>query len=172
MIVAPAVVHRTMATPRHQSVYLSVRHRVQKRFGRRAPGRNIVKQGLPSGHLSSDRLVVRSTHILERMLHPVHNTVTATTAVSPMVSTSTPTAPAPDSSLESCIVSHESSGDSQAVNGDHEGYGQWNQAAWDEDGGTAYAPTPLQATPAQQLQVLASEGTAGMEQQQAQFDGC
>jgi hypothetical protein len=76
------------------------------------------------------------------------------------------------SALEACIIQHESGGNPQATNGQYEGLGQWSPAAWAEDGGTRYAPTPLGASAAVQEAVLSSEGAAGMEQQQGQYDGC
>jgi hypothetical protein len=76
------------------------------------------------------------------------------------------------SGLEACIIERESGGDPEATNGQYEGLGQWSPAAWAEDGGTQYAPTPLGASAAEQEAVLSSEGAAGMEQQQGQYDGC
>jgi hypothetical protein len=74
--------------------------------------------------------------------------------------------------LEACIIQHESGGNPQARNGQYEGLGQWSPAAWAQDGGTQYAPSPLGASAAQQEAVLRSEGGAGMRQQQGQYDGC
>lgn len=76
------------------------------------------------------------------------------------------------SGLEGCIIEHESGGNPQAANGQYEGLGQWSPAAWAEDGGTQYAPSPSGASAAQQEAVLNSEGAAGMQQQQGQYDGC
>jgi hypothetical protein len=76
------------------------------------------------------------------------------------------------SGLAACIIQHESGGNPQARNGQYEGLGQWSPAAWAQDGGTRYAPTPLGASAAQQEAVLNSEGAAGMRQQQGQYDGC
>ena len=74
--------------------------------------------------------------------------------------------------LAGCIIQHESGGDPQATNGQYEGLGQWSPAAWAQDGGTQYAPSPLGASAAQQEAVLSSEGAGGMQQQQGQYDGC
>ncbi len=76
------------------------------------------------------------------------------------------------SGLEACVIQHESGGNPQATNGQYEGLGQWSPPAWAQDGGTQYAPTPLGASAAEQEAVLNSEGAAGMEQQQGQYDGC
>jgi hypothetical protein len=78
----------------------------------------------------------------------------------------------PSSGLEQCIIQHESGGNSQAVNGQYEGIGQWSPTAWAQDGGKRYAQTPLGASAAEQQAVLAGEGAAGMRQQQGQYDGC
>jgi hypothetical protein len=76
------------------------------------------------------------------------------------------------SGLASCIIQHESGGNPQATNGQYQGLGQWSPAAWAQDGGTRYAPSPAGASAAQQVAVLNSEGAAGMQQQQGQYDGC
>jgi hypothetical protein len=51
---------------RYQADYHAVAHK----FGPRAPGRNIIKWGLPSGHRAKNADVLRSIAVLERMLHP------------------------------------------------------------------------------------------------------
>ena len=71
-----------------------------------------------------------------------------------------------------CIIRKESGGDPQAVSGIHSGIGQWEQSAWEGDGGLRYAPTPTQATLYQQEKVLMGEGDAKMSQSQGQYDGC
>ncbi len=76
------------------------------------------------------------------------------------------------STLEACIIQHESGGDPRAVNGQYEGIGQWEPAAWASDGGLRYASSPLGASYSQQEAVLRGEGEAGMIQQQGQYDGC
>ena len=58
------------------------------------------------------------------------------------------------------------------MSGIYEGIGQWEPSAWQNDGGTRYASTPLGATYAQQEAVLRGEGEAGMRQQQGIYDGC
>ena len=78
----------------------------------------------------------------------------------------------PASELASCIMYREATDNPEAVNGQYEGLGQWDATAWAEDGGLRYASTPLGASYSEQVAVLNNEGTAGMEQQQAQWDGC
>ncbi len=78
------------------------------------------------------------------------------------------------SAHEACIIRNESGGNPQDVspNGVYKGIGQWQQSTWEEDHGTRYAPSPLDATYAEQEAVLRSEGDAGMSEQQGQYDGC
>ena len=67
-------------------------HAVASKFGKRAPGRNIVRWGLSNGHRASKGDVRRSIGVLERMLHPAPVVHT----VAPSVThTSTYRAPAP-----------------------------------------------------------------------------
>jgi hypothetical protein len=78
----------------------------------------------------------------------------------------------PISAHAACIIRKESGGDPKQVTGIYSGIGQWEQSRWESDGGLRYAPTPTQATYAQQVKVLVGEGDAGMSQQQGQYDGC
>ncbi len=74
--------------------------------------------------------------------------------------------------LEACIISHESSGDPNAVNGQYEGIGQWSPESWASNGGHRYSSTPLGASYSEQEIILRGEGEAGMRREQAQYDGC
>ncbi len=76
------------------------------------------------------------------------------------------------SSLEACIISHESGGDPNATNGQFEGIGQWEPSRWASDGGTRFSSTPLGASYAEQEIILRGEGETGMREQQGQYDGC
>ncbi len=76
------------------------------------------------------------------------------------------------SSLEACIISHESGGDPNATNGIYSGIGQWEESRWLSDGGGRFSSTPLGASYAQQEIILRGEGEAGMVQQQGQYDNC
>jgi hypothetical protein len=84
---------------RYQADYHAVAHK----FGPRAPGRNIIKWGLPSGHRAKNADVLRSIAVLERMLHPapvLHIRYTPAAAPAPAApstssaSSTTPSAPA------------------------------------------------------------------------------
>lgn len=165
----------TVVNPAHHVVrrplyahYERLYHEVAHRFGERAPGRNIVALDHPAR-----TEVLRSIGILGRMLRPVG--ASSTSYASATVSYTTETVSAPvSSSLESCIIQHESGGNSDAVSpsGTYAGIGQWSATAWAEDGGDVYGASPLDASYAEQEAVLAGEGAAGMEDQQGQFDGC
>jgi len=171
----PAAGH--VVTRQHAKSYERAYHAVASKFGRRVPGRNIVKDGL-AHRAATDADVVKSLAVLQRMLAPPPAPVRSVVATtSSAVSTSTASSPtsyvaAPSSGLEACIIQHESGGNPQATNGQYGGIGQWSPSRWASDGGTKYASTPQGATYAQQQQVLAGEGTTGMSQQQGQFDGC
>lgn len=161
---------RSVLTERYERAY----HAVERQLGHRAPGRDIVRYGLPGGHPADARTVRRSLTVLERMLHP--RTISSTPIVrasAPAVSpTTAPAAAAPSGGLAACIISHESGGNPEAVNGQYGGIGQWSPTAWQQDGGTRYASSPTGASYAEQVAVLDGEGAAGMVQQQGQWDGC
>lgn len=149
--------------PQHRT-YLRLRRRVSHRYGVRTAGRNIVSDGMRNGRRATHNDVAKSIRILRRMLASQSVGSTSTTHLVAKLSS--------DSSLESCIISHESGGSPTAVNGDHEGIGQWTPDAWAEDGGTQYSATPLGASYDEQEIILSGEGVSGMEDQQAQYDGC
>ena len=62
----------------------------------------------------------------------------------------------PESALAACIISRESGGNPEAVNGQYEGIAQWSPTSWAGGGGTRYSSTPLGATYAEQVAVLNS----------------
>jgi peptidoglycan hydrolase-like protein with peptidoglycan-binding domain len=77
------------------------------------------------------------------------------------------------SGLVGCIISHESGGNSGAVNPNgHYGLGQWAQSTWIADGGGRYASTPLGATAAEQKQIIEEQVAAGNSGQWTNYDGC
>ena len=65
----PATAVAKEPTARHRGVYEYLYRHTSQKFGHRAPGRNIVRDGLPSRSASDDD-VVRSIGVLERMLAP------------------------------------------------------------------------------------------------------
>ncbi|MBV9748259.1 MAG: transglycosylase family protein, partial [Acetobacteraceae bacterium] len=103
----------------YQAAYDAVAHK----FGARAPGRNIVRWGLAGGKPASSSDVLRSTGLLERMLHPVP-VVQATPTAAPASAAAAPARPAASStasygggySIPGYIVQCESGGNWHAVN--------------------------------------------------------
>lgn len=103
----------------------------------------------------------------------------AATAPTP-TSNPTPAPPAPaqaatatGSGLMGCIISRESGGNPQAVNpSGHYGIAQWAPSTWIAQGGGKYGPSPLDATAAQQEQILAAALAAGDANAWLPYDGC
>jgi hypothetical protein len=171
--IAPATAMAQPTTGRHFGVYRYLYRHARAQFGS-AVGCELMYSC--HGRIS-DAKVHDSIGVLQRMLWPApvrhYRVVSYRNAAYHSTATSTTSSvSAPSSSLEQCIIEHESGGNAQAVNGPYEGEGQWSPSAWAQDGGTRYAASPLGASAAQQEQVLAGEGAAGMAQQQGQYDGC
>lgn len=105
-----------------RSKYLRAYKEVRDRHGVRAPGRNIVKDGLRNGRRAPRARIRRSLETLERMLYvPKPAPAPAPTAAAAPTTTSAPApAPAPSSSggggLPSCTWAPESGGDYGAYN--------------------------------------------------------
>jgi hypothetical protein len=57
-------------TAAHARAYERAYHEVAHKFGRRTPGRNIVKYGLPGGRPLTDARTMASLAVLQRMLAP------------------------------------------------------------------------------------------------------
>lgn len=174
----PSVAYASTPTRQHVREYVSMYSKVRRMFGPHAVGCNLVSRR-GSCHLhATDGMVIKSLAVLTRDLIPETVTRTTTTQSAVVVAggavaRSTPmTYEAPSSGLASCIIQHESGGNPEAVNGQYEGIGQWSPNAWAQYGGTKYASSPTGASYSQQVAVLNSEGTAGMEDQQGQYDGC
>ena len=67
--VAGGVGHSSQApTPAHARAYELVYAKVARNLGRRAPGRNIVKDGVSKGRPATDAEVLASLSVLDRML--------------------------------------------------------------------------------------------------------
>ena len=154
MAVIPATSLANSPTGRHFGVYRYVYRHAIHRFGHHKVGCELV---YTCRRRVNDAVVVSSTHTLEAMLHPP--------APAPVSAT-------PVNGLVRCIMYAESTNNPQAVSGQYEGYGQWSPTAWAQDGGLRYAPTPLQATPSEQIAVLNAEVAAGTTGQQTNFDPC
>jgi hypothetical protein len=74
----PAAAAAQPPTHAHARAYERAYHRVAHQLGRRVPGRNIVRAGLPGGRRPSDAQTVHSLSVLQRMLAPAATGATAT----------------------------------------------------------------------------------------------
>ncbi len=151
---------------RYQADY----HAVAQKFGSRAPGRNIITQGLPGGKRASTSDVLRSIGVLERMLHPAPvvraPAPTETAAPAPTETAAPAPAPAPASSsstqptatqstgssgysIPGYIVQCESGGNWHAVNPSSGAGGAYQimPSTWQAYGGSGL---PQNASPAEQ----------------------
>lgn len=161
--------------------YLDLYHQAQAKLGDRAPGRDIVLDGLTPTKPATVFSVEKSINTLVRMLvvtEPAPATVSTepTTTTTTTTTTATSAAPAPEaaaSGMTACIIARESGGNPEAVNGSgYMGEGQWDESTWLADGGGAYGATPLDASAAEQQQVIANQVAAGNTGQWTNYDGC
>ena len=85
--VAPGVAAAKSPTPAHVRAYEKAYHEVSHKFGRRVPGRNILKDGIRAHHSVTDAETVASLQVLERILAPTVSPATsATSAATPATS--------------------------------------------------------------------------------------
>jgi hypothetical protein len=166
--VAAAAAVPSSTAHRYQADYHAVAHK----FGKRAPGRNILKQGLAGGRRAHTSDVRHSIAVLERMLHPtpvLQTTFTPAPAAAPAesapvpapastgtsTSTSSTQPPASQSggssgySIPSYIVQCESGGNWHAVNPSSGAGGAYQimPSTWRAYGGTGL---PQNASPGEQ----------------------
>jgi hypothetical protein len=149
----PATAAAKKPTARHRGVYEYLYRHTAKKLGSRAPGRNIVRDGLPSRSVK-DADVVRSISVLEGMLAP-------SPSPSPSVSEASPTAAgastaSSSSPLPACTWQPESGGNPSAVNptSGAGGYYQIMPSTWAAYGGTGApqnAPMSEQTAIAQKI---------------------
>jgi hypothetical protein len=87
----PAAAHAKPPTAAHAHAYERVYHKVVRLFGRRAPGRNIVTQGIASHKPATDAQTLASLAVLTRMVAPAPAPAAARApaAASPSVSSGT-----------------------------------------------------------------------------------
>lgn len=141
---------QTPLQARYEHAYQQVAHQ----FGHRAPGRNIVRYGLPNHKPATPRLILRSLAVLHRMLAPPAAAVSYTPAPA---STTQPAAAFSGSSgytIPSSIVQCESGGNWSAVNPSSGAGGAYQilPSTWQAYGGTG---TPQNASPAEQSTIAA-----------------
>lgn len=139
--------------------YLSLYHRVARRNGDRAPGRNIVRQGTRDGRRPSARHVASSVRVLERMLAPPPVAVSVPTAR--IAQTVAPAATSYSGGMPACTWVPESGGSYTARNPSGAG-GKYQimPSTWAAYGGTGR--NAADAPPAEQeavaRRVLAGQG--------------
>jgi hypothetical protein len=75
--VMPAVADANPPTASHARAYEHAYHEVAHLLGRRAPGRNIVKDGFSPHHPATDAETVSSLAVLERMIAPASSSTPA-----------------------------------------------------------------------------------------------
>lgn len=145
----PATAVAKESTARHRGVYEYLYRHTSQKFGHRAPGRNIVRDGLPR-RSANDADVVRSIAVLERMLvpPPTVSEASPTTTGASVVSSSSP--------LPACTWQPESGGNPSAVNPSSGagGYYQIMPSTWAAYGGTGApqnAPMSEQTAIAQKI---------------------
>jgi Transglycosylase-like domain len=146
----PAVaVAKPQPPSRHDAkAYIKAYHAVAARFGHRAPGRDIIRDGLASGRPVTHAVVVRSISVLRRMLSGM-----------PAPTSAPITHPQPiyyggGYSIPGYIVQCESGGSWTAVNPSSGAGGAYQilPSSWAAYGGTGL---PENATPAQQSLIAA-----------------
>jgi hypothetical protein len=149
VVFIPATAAAKQPTARHRGVYQYLYRHTSKKFGPRAPGRNIVRDGLP-GRSANDADVVRSISVLEGMLapSPAMGEASSTAAGAPVASSSSP--------LPACTWQPESGGNPSAVNPSSGagGYYQIMPSTWAAYGGTGApqnAPMSEQTAIAQKI---------------------
>lgn len=145
-VAAPAVAEAKPTTRHHARAYERAYHRVAHKFGRRTPGRNIVKAGMPRGHRATDRQVVASLAILRRMLKPAQATASPSAEIADVSEQPS------GSPLPYCTWGPESGGDWTAVNASSGAGGRYQilPSTWELYGGSGL---PEDASPAQQTAI-------------------
>jgi hypothetical protein len=89
----PTVALAKAPTARHRGVYFYLRRHVEHKFGVRAMGRNIVKDGRSDKQAVTDAGLTDSIGVYERMLHPPPPPAPAGSSVSPAAVMSTSSSP-------------------------------------------------------------------------------
>jgi hypothetical protein len=154
VVFIPATAMAKAPTSRHRGVYQYLYRHASRKFGHRAPGRNIVRDGLPRGS-ARDADVVRSIGVLERMLAPPPpvSEASPTTAGATVTAASVASSGSP---LPACTWQPESGGNPSAVNPSSGagGYYQIMPSTWAAYGGTGApqnAPMSEQTAIAQKI---------------------
>jgi hypothetical protein len=78
--VLPGVAEANQPTPAHARAYERAYRQVVHVLGRRAPGRNIIKDGIGAHRRATDAQTLASLSVLERMIEPSPSTTPARSA--------------------------------------------------------------------------------------------
>jgi hypothetical protein len=141
----------------------NVRSAVVKKFGKRAPGRNICRYGVlhSTGRVSDATFSQKKRYLLAlRKLNTKLPYMRAGSPRVPPAGTATPRG-----NLPYCTWGPESGGDYTAHNTSGSGASgkyQIIRGTWAAFGGTRYAPEAAQATPAQQDEIAAKIAADGL----------
>ncbi len=87
--VAPTAAVAKPATPSHERAYERAYEQVAHKLGRRAPGRNIIRDGVAQNRPATDAETVSSLALLERMLSSTQSAAPTTSATTPSVRSGT-----------------------------------------------------------------------------------
>lgn len=156
--VLPATAMANAPTARHRGVYEYLYRHASEKFGHRAPGRNIIEDGLARRSVN-DADVVRSIGTLERMLTPAPPVSEAGVAGA----TYTGSTASSGSALPACAWQPESGGDPSAVNPSSGagGYYQIMPSTWAAYGGTgAPQDAPMSEQTAIAQRIYQSQGAS------------
>jgi hypothetical protein len=132
--------------PKLLTAYSANYHAVAKLHGKRAPGRNIRRDGLGRGRPAKCFHIRKSLRTLRRMRHPGNRLLSPRRPYTPPAGTATlRTTSAPLSSIRAC----ESGGSYTATSpgGTYRGAYQFDQRTWNSVGGSG---DPAAASPAEQ----------------------
>lgn len=159
LVVCPAVALSKPATAQHVREYTKLYRRVAHEFGKRKPGRMIVRDGTAKGP-ATDAQVEKSIALFRLWLAPPPAPVVTPVVTNPITQVSRPiTQPSSVSysggySIPSSIVSCESGGNWGAVNASSGAGGAYQilPSTWAAYGGTG---APQDASPAEQSAIAA-----------------
>lgn len=154
--------------------YDSLHTKCQKVNGKDACGRNIARDGYGRTYRQATGAELRRAiaSLQDQLAPPAPPTNQGATSTQGSTAAQTGPTSAPSNGLTQCIINAESGGNPQAVNGQYMGEGQWDQPTWIADGGGKYGATPLDASKAQQEQVIADQVAKGNTGQWTNYDPC
>jgi hypothetical protein len=138
--------HTSCKRPKLLAAYSTNYYAVRKLHGKRAPGRNIRRDGLGRGRPAKCFHIRKSLRTLRRMRHPGNRLLSPRRPYTPPAGTATlRTTSAPLSSIRAC----ESGGSYTATSpgGTYRGAYQFDQRTWNSVGGSG---DPAAASPAEQ----------------------